>query len=66
MTSSILLIRIVISINLGIFELSLAIFGAVVIIVLTMIFIKISKNEVSKLMSSEAEMSTARNDEINV
>lgn len=50
---------------LGIFEISLAIFGAAVIIILTMIFIKISRNKFNKLMTSEMEFSTGRLDDNN-
>ncbi len=45
---------------------SLVIFGALVIIILAVLFIKISKNEFNKLMSSEMEMSTGRFEEIKV
>ena len=59
-------IKIVILFNLGVFEICLAIFGALVVIILTIVFIKISKNEVNKLMSSEVELSTARVDDMKV
>jgi hypothetical protein len=59
-------IKIVKYFNSGIFEMSLAIFGALVIIILAILFIKISKNEFNKLMSSEMEMSTGRFEEIKV
>ena len=41
-------------------EIGLTIFGAVVIIILTIIFIRISRTEFNKLMDNEAEFVSTR------